>query len=81
MGDTETSKQANVMELKRTGIQLNVGLEGSLLAHMKITSVLRDKVLEAQLVDEGVGKIKEKIKQGKELSLQMLLGKLVAMEK
>ena len=47
MGDTENSKQANVMELKIMGIQLNMGPKGSLLAHMKIILVLRDKVLEA----------------------------------
>ena len=80
-GDTKTSEQANVMELKRMGIQLNMGPEGSPLCHMKIKSVLRDKVLEAQLADKGVGKIKENIKQGKELSLQMLLGGLVVMGK
>ena len=28
MGDTKTSEQANVMELKRKGIQLNVGPKG-----------------------------------------------------
>jgi hypothetical protein len=81
MGDTETSEQGNVRELKRMGIQLSVGPEGSLLAHMKITSVLRDKVLEVQLADEGVRKIKENIKQGKELFLQVLPGGLVAMGK
>ena len=80
-GDTKTSEQANVMELKRMGIQLNMGPEGSPLGHMKIKSVLRDKVLEAQLADKGVGKIKENIKQGKELSLQILPGGLVAMGK
>ena len=78
MGDIETAEQGNVRELKRMGIQLSVGLEGSLLAHMKIRSVLRDKVLEVQLADEGVRKIKEKIKQGKELFLQVLPGGLVA---
>jgi hypothetical protein len=57
------------MELKKMGLQLSVGPEGSLLAHIKIRSVLRDKVLEAQLADDDIGKIKEKIKQGKELSL------------
>jgi len=81
MGDTETSEQGNVRELKRMGIQLSVGPEGSLLAHMKITSVLQDKVLEVQLADEGVRKIKENIKQGKELFLQVLPGGLVAMGK
>ena len=78
MGDIETAEQGNVRELKRMGIQLSVGPEGSLLAHMKIRSVLRDKVLEVQLADEGVRKIKEKIKQGKELFLQVLPGGLVA---
>ena len=63
------------------GIQSNMGPEGSPLGHMKIRSVLRDKVSEAQLADKGVGKIKENIKQGKELSLQMLPGGLVAMGK
>ena len=81
MGDTEISEQANMMELKRMGIQSNMGPEGSPLGHMKIRSVLRDKVSEAQLADKGVGKIKENIKQGKELSLQMLPGGLVAMGK
>ena len=81
MGDTKTSKQANVMELKRMGIHLNVGLEWSLLVYMKIRQVLRDKILEAQLVDEGLGKIKENIKQDRELPLQILSEGLVAMGK
>jgi hypothetical protein len=47
MGDTEISEQENLMELKRMGLQLSVGHEGSLLAYIKIISVLRDKVLES----------------------------------
>ena len=40
VGDTKTLKEENVMELKRIGIQLSVGLERSLLAYMKIRSML-----------------------------------------
>ena len=36
------------MELKKTRLQLSVGPKGSLLAKLKIQSVLRDKVLVAQ---------------------------------
>ena len=81
VGDTGITEQENLMELKKMGLQLSVGPEGSLLAHIKIRSVLRDKVLEAQLADKGIGEIKEKIKQGKELSFQVVPGGLVAMGK
>jgi len=47
VGDTGITEQENLMELKKMGLQLSVGPEGSLLAHIKIRSVLRDKVLEA----------------------------------
>jgi hypothetical protein len=40
------------VELKKLGLRLSVGPEGSLLAQLKIRSVLRDKVLVAQQVDE-----------------------------
>ena len=49
------------MELKRMGLQLGMGPKGSLLAHIKIRSMLRDKVLEAQLVDDGIGKIRGRL--------------------
>jgi hypothetical protein len=81
VGDTGNTEQEDLMELKRMGLQLGVGPEGSLLAHIKIRSVLRDKVLEAQLVDEGIGKIKGRIEQGKELSFQVLPKGFVAMGK
>ena len=81
VGDTGNTEQEDLMELKRMGLQLGVGHEGSLLAHIKIRSVLRDKVLEAQLVDEGIGKNKGRIEQGKELSFQVLPKGFVAMGK
>jgi len=46
------------VELKKLGLRLSVGPEGSLLAQLKIQSVLRDKVLVAQQVDEKIQSVK-----------------------
>jgi hypothetical protein len=43
--------------------------------------MLRDKVLEAQLADKGVGKIKEQINRGIEIPFQIFSEGLVAMGK
>jgi len=63
MNDMEVKEQGSIMELKRMDLQLSVGPEGLLLAQLKIRSMLRDKVLVAQQVDEKVRKIKEKVNQ------------------
>jgi hypothetical protein len=78
MNDIEI-KERGIVELKKLGLRLSVGPEGSLLAHIKIRSVLRDKVLVAQQVDEKVKDIKESVKQGIEKAFQMLSGGLIAM--
>ena len=43
--------------------------------------MLRDKVLEAQLMNKGVGKIKEQINRGIKIPFQIFSGKLLAMGK
>ena len=58
MNDIEIKEQGSVVELKKLGLQLSVGPEGSLLAQLKIQSVLRDKVLVAQQVDEKIQSVK-----------------------
>jgi len=68
MNDMEVKEQGSIMELKRMDLQLSVGPEGLLLAQLKIQSMLRDKVLVAQQVDEKVRKIKEKVNQDIETS-------------
>jgi len=68
MNDMEVKEQGSIMELKRMDLQLSVGPEGLLLAQLKIRSMLRDKVLVAQHVDEKVRKIKEKVNQDIETS-------------
>jgi hypothetical protein len=57
----EIKEQGSIVELKKLGLRLSVGLEGSLLAQLKIWSMLRDKVLMAQQVDEKVKDIKESV--------------------
>jgi hypothetical protein len=61
MNDMEIKEQGSIMELKKMGLRLSVGPEGSLLAQLKIQSVLRDKVLVAQQVDGKVKEIKERV--------------------
>jgi hypothetical protein len=67
------------MELRKIGLRLSVGPEGSLLAQLKIRSVLRDKVLVAQQANGKVREIKEKVNKGIETSFQMLFDGLIAM--
>jgi len=61
------------------GLRLSVGPEGSLLAQLKIRSVLRDKILVAQQTDGKVKEIKGRVNKGIETSFQMLSDGLIAM--
>ena len=79
--DLGNKEQESLIELKKMGLQLSVGPEGLILAQVKIRSMLRDKILEAQLADERVGNIKEQINRGIEIPFQILLRGLVAMDK
>jgi hypothetical protein len=48
INDMEIKEQGSIVELKKMGLRLSVRPERSLLAQLKIRSVLRDKVLVAQ---------------------------------
>ena len=61
------------------GLQLSIGLERSLLAQLKIRSMLQDKILVGQQIDEKVREIKERISQGIETSFQVLSNGLIDM--
>jgi len=79
--DSRNKEHESLIELKKMGLRLSMGPEGSILVQVKIRSMLRDKVLEAQLADKGVGKIKEQINRGIEIPFQILSEGLVAMGK
>jgi len=79
MNDMELKEQESIVELKKMGLRLSVGPEGSLLAQLKIRYVLRDKVLVAQQADGKVKEIKERVNKGRETSFQMLSDGLIAM--
>ena len=69
------------MELKKIGLRLSVGPEGSLLAQLKIRSMLRDRVLVAQKADGKVKEIKERVNKGIEASFQMSSDGLIAISR
>jgi len=84
MNDMEIKEQGSIVELKKLGLRLRVGPQGSLLAQLKIRSVPRGKVLVAQQVEKKKEKkrvrdIKESVNQGIEKAFQMLSGGLIAM--
>jgi len=78
VNDMEIKEQGIIIELKKIGLRLSVGPDGSLLAQLKIQSMLRDKVLVAQQVDGKVKEIKERVNQGTEKTFQMLSNGLIA---
>jgi len=53
-----------LIDLKEIDVKVEVGLEGSLLAQLKIRSVLRDIVLEVQERDIKVKKMRDKMNWG-----------------
>jgi hypothetical protein len=79
MNDVEHKEHESIVELRKMGLRLSVEPEGSLLAQLKIRSVLRDKVLVAQQADGKVREIKERVNKGIEISFQMLSDGLIAM--
>jgi hypothetical protein len=79
MNDVEHKEQECIVELRKMGLRLSVGPEESLLAQLKIRSVLQDKVLVAQQADGKVREIKERVNKGIETSFQMLSDGLIAM--
>jgi hypothetical protein len=78
MNDMEIKEQGSIVELKKMGLWLSVGPEGSLLAQLKIRSILQDKVLVAQQVDGRVKEIKERVNKGIETSFQISSDRLIA---
>jgi hypothetical protein len=81
VNDVEHKDHESIVELKKMGLRLSVGPEGSLLAQLKIRSVLRDKVLVAQQANGKVREIKERVNKGIETSFQVISDGLIAMGK
>jgi len=79
MNDMEIKGQGSIVELKKMGLRLSVGPEGSLLAQLKIRYVLRDDIFMAQQADGKVKEIKERVNKGIKTSFQMLYDGLIAM--
>jgi hypothetical protein len=68
----DDSDRRELLELRKIRAQIEVRPGESLVAHLKIRSTLRDKVLEAQRMDVEIGKIKDKVKADVETPYQIL---------
>jgi len=62
-----TWNEETMMELKRLGAILGVSLEGSLMAQLRV----REQILEAQLHDDEVSKVRIKLESGGETLFRM----------
>jgi hypothetical protein len=60
-----------MIELKRLGVVLNVSLEGSLMAQLRVKSGYREQILEAQQLDDEVLKVRIKLESGGETLFRM----------
>jgi hypothetical protein len=60
------SDEKELLELRKIDVKLENVPRESLLAQLKLRSLLRDRLLEAQQKDVEVGKIRDKVKLGVE---------------
>jgi len=66
-----TWNEETMMELKRLGVILGVSPEGSLMAQLRVKSGYREQILEAQLHDDEVSKVRIKLESGGETLFRM----------
>lgn len=68
-----------LIELRKIGVKVEVGHEGSLLAQSRVRSILQDKVLKAQQKDVKIDKVRIKIKSGVGTLFQILDDGMIVM--
>jgi len=56
--------EKELLELRKINANIEIRPKHSLIAQLKVRSMLQDKVLEAQQKDVEVGKIRDKLKLG-----------------
>jgi hypothetical protein len=70
-----------LIELKKIDTKIELGPEGSLLAQLKVRSVLWDRVLEVQWKDTKVNKVRDKAKLGVETPFRVLDDGMIVMDR
>jgi hypothetical protein len=66
------SDEKELLELRKIDAKIEIVPRESLLAQLKLRSLLRDRLLEAQQKDVEVGKIRDKVKSGVETTFRIL---------
>ena len=79
--DLDDNDERELLELRKINAKVEVGPRGSLLAQLRVRSILRDKVLEAQQNDDRVDKIRDNVKLGVGTSFQILEDGMLAFGK
>jgi hypothetical protein len=77
--DLDECDKKELIELGKINAKIEVGPVDSLLAQLKIRSVFRDRILEAQMRDAKVKKVRDKVESGAETPFQVLNDGMVVM--
>jgi len=70
--DLDDNDERELLELRKINAKVEVGPKGSLIAQLRVKSILRNKVLEAQQNDDRASKIRDNMKSGVGTSFQIL---------
>jgi hypothetical protein len=77
--DSDECDNKELIELGKINAKIEVGPGDSLLAQLKIRSVFRDRILEAQMRDAEVKKVRDKVESRAETPFQVLNDGMVVM--
>jgi len=81
METIKENDKRELIKLKKIDAKIELGPEGSLLAQLKVWSILWDRVLEVQRKDTKVNKVRDKVKLGVETPFRVLDDGMVVMDR
>jgi len=81
MEDSSSGNRREIIEMKKINAQVSLGLQGSLLAQLKILSAFQDRILKAQWRDMELDKARRKVEIGVESPYRIVDDGMVMMGK
>jgi hypothetical protein len=81
MEDSSNGNRREIIEMKKINAQVSLGLQGSLLAQLKILSAFQDRILKAQWRDMELDKARRKVEIGVESPYRIVDDGMVMMGK
>jgi hypothetical protein len=79
--DPNECDSRELIELGKINAKIEVGPGDSLLAQLKIKSIFQDRVLDAQMRDAKVKKVRDKVESGVKTPFQILNDGIVVIER